>query len=90
VVQTGHFEKFLKMVLQLPHLALEVTLGGCDMLLAGGASFLIITVVTGRGSAASRALLLPLLATSGAFSSALNDGFGWWRSAVACGRFHVA
>jgi hypothetical protein len=45
VVQIGRFKKFLEMVLQLSCLTLEVMLSGCDILLIGVASFLIVAVV---------------------------------------------
>jgi hypothetical protein len=90
VVRSGYFEKFLKMVLQLPCLALEVAFGGRNMFLAGGASFLIIAVITGRDSNAPRASLLPLLATLGAFPSTFDGGFGKLCSAAASGRLRVA
>jgi hypothetical protein len=89
VVRIGCFEKFLEMVLRLPRLALEVTLGGCDILI-GVASFLIVAVIIGRDSDTSGASHLPLLATVGAFSITLDGGFGWWCSTAASGRFRVA
>jgi hypothetical protein len=45
MVLTGCFEKFLKVVLRLPRLALEIMLDGRDVLLIGVVCFLVITVV---------------------------------------------
>jgi hypothetical protein len=64
------------MVLRLQSLMLEVALGGCNILLAGVTSFLIITVVAGHDSDVAGAPLLPLLATLGALPSAIDGGFG--------------
>jgi hypothetical protein len=52
-------------VLQLPHLALEIMFGGCDILLIGVVSFLIVAVIIGCNNDMPVALLLPLLATLG-------------------------
>jgi hypothetical protein len=69
---------------------LDVVLGGCDKLLDGVTSFLIITVIIGHDNDASGVLLWPLLGTIGAFASTLNSGFGRWCSAATRGRFCVA
>jgi hypothetical protein len=90
VVWTDRFKKFLKMVLRLPRLVLEVMLDGYDMLLAGDNSFLIIAIVTGHDSDVLGASFLPLLATLGTYPSAHNGGFGRWCLDVAGGRFRIA
>jgi hypothetical protein len=90
VVWTGHFEKFLKIVLRLPHLALEITFGGCDILLAGVISFIIIAIIIGRNGNVLGVLLLPLLPALGVLSSTLDGGLGWCGSTTVGGRFHVA
>jgi hypothetical protein len=78
------------MVLCLLGLALEITLGDCDILLVGDISFLIIAVIAGHDSDALGVLLLPLPASLGEFPSALDGGFAWCCSATAGGYFHVA
>jgi hypothetical protein len=78
------------MVLWLPHLVLENTLCGHDILFAGVISFLIIATIVGRDSDELGVLLLPFLATLGAFPSALDGGFGWCYSVAAGDCFHVA
>jgi hypothetical protein len=86
MVQTSRFEKFLKMVLQLPRLVLEVTLGGRDILLIGVVCFLVVVVAVGSDFNPSGALLLPLLASLIAF----DGGFGWCDRATAGGHFPIA
>jgi hypothetical protein len=90
VVWTGRFEKFLKMVLRLPRLVLEIMFSGRDILLIGVVSFLVITIVVGRNGDASGVPLLPLLAALGALPSILDGGFGWCCSSTTSGCFHVA
>jgi hypothetical protein len=87
VVWIGRFEKFLKMVPQLPCLTLEITFSGRDILLAGVASFLIVASSNGDALGVP---LLPLLATLGALPSTLDGGLGWCWSAATGGCFHIA
>jgi hypothetical protein len=86
MVQIGSFEKFLKMVLGLPCLALEVTLGGHDVLLTGLVHFFVIAVIAGSDYDVSWAPLLLLLA---ALLRALGGSFGWCYKAAADGHFHI-
>jgi hypothetical protein len=89
MVQIGSFEKFLKMVLGLPCLALEVTLGGHDVLLTGLVHFFVIAVIAGSDYDVSWAPLLLLLAALGALLRALGGSFGWCCKAAAGGHFHI-
>jgi hypothetical protein len=75
------------MVLWLPCMVLEVTLGGYDMLLTRGASSLVVVVVSSYDSNAPGVLLLSLPATLGTFPRVLDGGFGRWCSATTSGRF---
>jgi hypothetical protein len=61
MVQTGRFEKLLKMIFRLPRLALEVMHNGCDILLIRAIRVLIIIVATSSESDPSKVSLLPLL-----------------------------
>jgi hypothetical protein len=97
VVQIVHFEKFLEMVLQLMRLVLQIALGGCDILLIGIASFLVVVVVAGSDdgddnsdSNMPRVVLLPLFATLGAFPSALGGGFVRCCLTATSGCFRIA
>jgi hypothetical protein len=67
VVQTGRFEKFLKMVFLLPHLGLEIMLGGHDVLLIRVTCFFIVVVAAGSDCDPPGVTLLPLLAALSAF-----------------------
>jgi hypothetical protein len=89
VAQTGRFEKFLKVVPQLLHLALEVTLGSCDVLLVGVIRFLV-AVIAGRDCDPLGVPLLPILATLGALPRALDSNFGRCASNADDGHFHIA
>jgi hypothetical protein len=62
MVQTGRFEKLLKMIFRLPRLALEVMHNGCDILLVRAIRVLIIIVATSSESDPSKVSLLPPLA----------------------------
>jgi hypothetical protein len=91
MVQTCHFEKLLKIVLRVPHLAFEVMLDGRDVLLIGVVRFLVIAVVADSDCDPSSGVpLLPLFVTIGTFPSALDGGFGRCYSAAASGHFHIA
>jgi hypothetical protein len=90
VVWVGCFIKLLAMVLRLPHLQLEITFGGCDILLAGVICFLVATTVARRYDDVPGPPLLPLLATLCALPSALNGVLGWCGSAATGSRFHIA
>jgi hypothetical protein len=83
-------QKFLEMVLQLPHLTLEIVFGGRDILLTGVISFLSVAIISGRNGDMSRTSLLPLLATLGTLLSAIDSGLERCCSATAGGYFHVA
>jgi hypothetical protein len=61
MVQTCQFEKFLKVLIQLPRLALEITLGARDILLVGALCFLFIVVVAGSSCHPLGVPFLPLL-----------------------------
>jgi hypothetical protein len=86
VAQTGRFEKFLKVVPQLLRLALEVTLGSCDVLLVGVIRFLV-AVIAGRDCDPLGVPLLPILAT---LPRALDSNFGRCGSNADDGHFHIA
>jgi hypothetical protein len=90
MVRIGCFEKFLKMVFWLPRLALEIVLGGHDILLIGVVCFLVIIVATGSDCDPSGVSLLPLLATHNAFLSAFTDGFGRCRPATVGDHLPIA
>jgi hypothetical protein len=62
MVQTGHFKKFIKMVLRLPCLELKVTHGDRDILLVGVVCFLVVVVAASSDCDPPGALILPLLA----------------------------
>jgi hypothetical protein len=72
VVQTGRFEKFLKIVLQLPRLALEVTLGDRDILLVGVINFLAIVIIAGSDCNAPGHRFCPLLLPLAPFLALLS------------------
>jgi hypothetical protein len=76
VVWTGRFEKFLEMVLRRPRLALEVSFGGHDTLLATVAGFLTATAIANHYGDTSRMPLVPLLAALGTLPSTLTGGPG--------------
>jgi hypothetical protein len=61
MVQIGHFEKFLKVLIWLSCLVLEIVLGGHDILLIGAIRLLVIVVVASSNCDPLGALLLPLL-----------------------------
>jgi hypothetical protein len=90
VFRAGRFEKFLKMILRPPRLALEVTLGSRDILLTRVIGFLIIAVVAGSDCNASGMPLLPLFTIISTFPNALVGGFGWCCLAAVGGCFQVA
>jgi hypothetical protein len=81
--------KFLKILLRLPCLVLEVTFDGGNALLVGVVGFLIITIIAGHNGNASRMSLMPILATLGTLPSAHDGDLGWCSSTISCGRFHV-
>jgi hypothetical protein len=61
MVLTARFKKFLEVIVQLPRLALEIALGGHDMLLVGVICFLVVVVVAaGCNCDSLEAPLLPL------------------------------
>jgi hypothetical protein len=67
---------FLEMVLRLLRLTHEITFGSHDIHLTRVVHFLIITVVAGHNGDTMGVPLLPVLATLGAFLSALvNPNF---------------
>jgi hypothetical protein len=83
-------QKFLEMVLQLPHLTLEIMFGCRDILLTRVIIFLIVTIISGRNGDMLRVSLLPLLAALGTLLSAIDGGLERCYSATAGGYFHVA
>jgi hypothetical protein len=89
MVLTGYFEKFLKVVLRLPRLALEIMLDGRDVLLIGVVCFLVITIVACSDCNALGVPLLPLLAALCTFPSVLGGGFGSCYTAATIDCFHV-
>jgi hypothetical protein len=76
MVKTGRFVKFLKMVLHLSCLALEIALGGRDILLVRVIHFLFIIIAAGGDYGLLRASLFPILATLSTFLSSFAGGFG--------------
>jgi hypothetical protein len=78
------------MVFLLLLLALEITLGGHDILLIGSVGFRVVIVATGHDCDPSGVLLFPLLATIRAFLSAFAGGFGWCCPAAAEDHFPIA
>jgi hypothetical protein len=44
MVRTGHFEKFLKVLIRLPHMVLQISFGDRDILLIGVIRFLVMVV----------------------------------------------
>jgi hypothetical protein len=72
VVQTGHFEKFLKIVLQLPRLALEVTLDDREILLAGVINFLVVIIIADSDCNALGHRFCPLLLPLAPFLALLS------------------
>jgi hypothetical protein len=49
MVRTGHFEKFLKVLVRLPHMVLQISFGDRDILLIGVIRFLVMVVaIAGR------------------------------------------
>jgi hypothetical protein len=77
------------MVLLLSRMALDVALGGYDILLARVINFLVIAVVTGHSCNASGVSLLSLFANLGSFPSTLNGGLGRCCIATTGCCFHV-
>jgi hypothetical protein len=61
IVWTGRFEKFLEIVFRLSHLALEIAIGGYDILRVGVIYFLVVVVATSCDCGPPRAPLLPFL-----------------------------
>jgi hypothetical protein len=75
-VWTGGFKKFLKVLIWLWHLALEITLGGHDTLFVGAIRFLVVIVAAGSSHDLLGVPLLFLSTVFGAFLSTFAIGFG--------------
>jgi hypothetical protein len=82
MVQTGRLEKFLKMVIQLLRLVLEIVFGGRDILLVRAVCILAVIVATGHECHPSWVPLLPLLAALITFLGDFASGFRWCYSAA--------
>jgi hypothetical protein len=90
IVLTGHFNKFLKMVIWLSCLSLEVTLDGRNILLVRVVCFLVVVVAAGNDCDPSGASLFSLLATFSALPSAFDSGFECFRLASTSSCFPIA
>jgi hypothetical protein len=76
MVQTSHFEEFLKVLIRLPCLALEVMLSGHNIHLIGAVRFLVIIIGVGSCCDPLGGPPLPLFAAFVTFLSAFAIGFG--------------
>jgi hypothetical protein len=85
-MRIGRFKKFLEVVFGWPSLTLEVTFDSRYELLTGVVSPLIVIVVAGHHGNAVGPVLLPLLATLGAFPSTINGGLGGCGPTIVGGR----
>jgi hypothetical protein len=75
VVWTGYFDKFLKMVLRLLHLMIEITLDNRDILLTRVINFLVITIIAGRNGDAQGHRFYPFLPSLTPFLAPLMAAF---------------
>jgi hypothetical protein len=90
VVRTGHFEKFLEMIIGRPSLALEVTLGSRYALLIGVVGCLVAATIASYYGDVMGSPLLPLLAALSSIPGAFDGGLGGCGSATFSGRFCIA
>jgi hypothetical protein len=92
MVRTCCFENFLVVLIQMPCLALGVTLGSHDILLVRAICFLVfvVVIVVGGNYDPSGAPLLPLFPAFGAFLNTFTSGFGWCLLATARDCFPIA
>jgi hypothetical protein len=91
MVLTGRFEMFLEVLIQLPSLAPETMLRGCNILLVRGIRFLVMVVVAAGGNCDLLGLpLLPIFAIYGAFLSSFAGGLGWCPQATTRVHCHSA
>jgi hypothetical protein len=91
MIWIGRFEKFLKVIVWQPRLALEIMLSYSNMFLVGAVCFLIVIVVTaGSNCDPLGALLLALSAAFGASLSIFIGSFRRYHPATAEDHFPVA
>jgi hypothetical protein len=84
MIWTSHFVKFLKVIVRLSRLVLEIVLGDRDILLIGAIYFHVIVIIAGSNRDLLGAPLLPpLFAIFGASLSTFARGFGWCPPAAA-------
>jgi hypothetical protein len=90
MVQTSHLEEFLKIVIGLPRLVLEVTLCDCNIPLVRTVCFLVVVVIANSDCDPPGVSLSPHFAVLGAFLSAFAGGFRWCHLAAVGGHFPIA
>jgi hypothetical protein len=90
MVQIGYFEKFLKVLIRLSCLALDVVLSGSDLLLIGVIRFLVVIVAAGSSSDPWGCCFCPLFAIFGTFLSVFACGFGRFPTAANRDHFLIA
>jgi hypothetical protein len=86
---TGYFKKFLELVFGRLVLPLEIAFDSRYELLTGVVGFLPTIAIANHYSEMMWSVLLPLLSTLSALSSAFDSGLSGRSPAAADGRFHV-